>query len=247
MKLNLIFFLKFLKLKQKKNNLFLFSIKNQIIFLEKNLILNKKMKLKNFFLQKSFTTVKLFKFLKNKSRFLKNNCGFFFYNRFILDFLEFFFKNTILFNLKKGSNKILLKQISFRKFSIKYFKKNLKTSKQIIGVIYYSLLLKDSSIFVNFFKKILEKLNIKLHKKLFKGLKRLLKDFYKPLFNFFGVSGMFFNIKGKIGVSGNAKKRRYYFFFGRHSLTSRLVKIDLKFTPIWTFTGTLGFSFLIFF
>lgn len=235
MKLNLIFFLKVLKLKQTNNKTIFYTNKQQVVFLEKNLILNFKIKLQKIFLQKvflqkSFLKAKLLKFFNNK--YYKNNCGFFFYNRFVLDFLEFFFKNTILFNLKKGSNKILLKQISFRKFSIKYFKKNLKTSKQIIGVIYYSLLLKDTSIFVNFFRKILEKLNIKLHKKLFKGLKHLLKDFYKPLFNFFGIFGIFFNFKGKIGVSGNAKKRRHFFFFGRHSLTSRLVKIDVKFTPV---------------
>lgn len=179
---------------------------------------------------------------------LKNQNNLYFYiNRFVLGFLEFFFKNKIVFNLKKGSNKLILRQISYRKFSIKYFKKNLKTNKQIIGVLYYSLLLKDSSIFVNFFKRILEKLNIKLHKKLFLGLRKLIKDFFKPIFNFLGVLGVFFNIKGKIGVSGSAKKRRYYFYFGKHSITSRFVKMELKFVPVWTFTGTLGFNFLIFF
>ena len=146
--------------------------------------------------------------------------------------MEFFFKNKIVFNLKKGSNKILLKQLSFRKFSIKYFKKNLKTSKQIIGILYYSFLLKDSSMFMNFFKKILEKINLKLHKKLLLGLKKLIKELFKPVFNFLGVLGMFFNLKGKIGVSGNAKKRRYYFYYGKHSITSRDFKMDLKFLPV---------------
>ena len=80
--------------------------------------------------------------------------------------------------------------------------------------------------------KILEKLNIKLHKRLFKGLKKLIKDLFKPIFNLVGVLGTFFNVKGKIGVSGSAKKRRYFFYLGRHSLTSRSVKTDLKFLPI---------------
>ena len=113
--------------------------------------------------------------------------------------------------------------------------------------MYYSFLLKDSSIFVNFFKNILEKLNIKLHKKLLLGLRKLIKDFFKPIFNYLGVVGVFFNIKGKIGVSGSAKKRRYYFYFGGHSITTKSIKMDLKFAPIWTFTGALGFNFLIFF
>ena len=172
---------------------------------------------------------------------------FFFLNRFIISFLEFFFKSSVLFNIRKGTNKLALKKISLRKFSLKYFKRHLKIRKQIIGIIYYSLLLKDSSIFVNFFRKILERLNIKLHKKTLLGLRKLIKDLFRPVFYFLGVGGVFFNIKGKLGVSGNAKKRRYFFFFGRHSITSRSLKVDLKFTPVWTFTGALGFTFLIFF
>ncbi len=202
-----------------------------------------KLKLNKKFFKKSTLTLKFIKLLKNRNK----SHLFFFLNRFILNFLEFFFKSRVLFNLKKGTNKLPLKQISYRKFTIKYFKKNLKVSKQILGVLYYSLLLKDTSIFVTFFRVILEKANIKLHKKLFLGLRKLIKDFFKPLFFFLGVFGVFFNVKGKIGVSGSAKKRRYYFYFGKHSITSRSVKMDLKFSPVWTFTGTLGFSFLIFF
>ena len=86
--------------------------------------------------------------------------------------------------------------------------------------------------FMNFFKKILEKINLKLHKKLLLGLKKLIKELFKPVFNFLGVLGMFFNLKGKIGVSGNAKKRRYYFYYGKHSITSRDFKMDLKFLPV---------------
>lgn len=194
-------------------------------------------------MKKSITSLKYFKLIGRKPR---NNL-YFFLNSFILSFLENFFKNRIIFNLKKGSNKLFLRQISFRKFSTKYFKKNLKVSKQVLGVLYYSLLLKDSFIFVNFFKIIVERLNIKLHKKLFLGLRKLIKDLFKPLFSYLGVLGVFFNIKGKIGVSGSAKKRRYYFYFGKHSITTKSIKMDLKFSPIWTFTGSLGFSFLIFF
>lgn len=206
-------------------------------------IVLKKNKVKKSFLRKSITTFKVHKFTKK----VKKVNFFFFLNKFLLIFLEFFLKSKIIFNLKKGSNKLILKQVSYRKFFLKYFKKNLKVTKQILGIIYYSLILKDSSIFVNFFKKILEKLNVKLHKKIFWGLKKLIKDFFKPMFGFLGVLGLFFNVKGKIGVSGNAKKRRYFFYYGKHSITNRTIKVDLKYTPVWTFTGSLGLTFLIFF
>jgi hypothetical protein len=196
--------------------------------LTNNTLLFKKQTLKKVFLKKSITSLKIYKFLK---KFKKINF-FIFLNKFLLNFLEFFLKTKVLFSLKKGTNKLVLKQLSSRKFYIKYFKKNLKITKQIIGVLYYSFLLKDSTIFVNFFKKILEKLSIKSHKKAFLGLKKLLKDLFVPLFYFLGVYGVFFNMKGKIGVSGNAKKRRYYFYYGKHSITNRKIKIDVKHTPV---------------
>lgn len=105
-------------------------------------------------------------------------------------------------------------------------------SKQIVSILYYSFLLKDSSILVTFVRRVLEKINIKLHKKFFSGLKKIIKDVYKPIFHHLGLLGLFFNIKGKIGVSGNAKKRRYFFYFGKHSLTTRTVRVDLKFSQI---------------
>jgi hypothetical protein len=241
----LIFFLKFIKLKSKleffkKSNfvdltpmylkhintptLILYQIK-QTNILQKNTTLKKTTQnfLKN--LTNLFFTLRTFK-TKYKTGFL------FFINTFFLKFLESLFKSCLVFNLKKGTNKLVLKQVSFRKFSSKYFKKNLKTTKQILGVLYYSLLLKDSSIFINFFKKIIEQLNIKLHKKLLLGLRKLIKDFFLPLFSFLGVSGVFLNVKGKIGVSGSAKKRRYYFYFGRHSITTQSLKMDCKFVHV---------------
>jgi hypothetical protein len=203
----------------------LYQIK-QVNFLQKNVYLTpSKRFLKNLITSLASTSNKILKF-KSKANIL------FFFNIFFIKFLEFFFKSCIVFNLKKGTNKLILKQVSFRKFSFKYFKRNLKTTKQILGVLYYSLLLKDASIFINFFKKIIEQLNIKLHKKLLLSLRRLIKDFFLPIFPFLGVSGVFLNVKGKIGVSGSAKKRRYYFYFGKHSITTRSLKMDFKFLPI---------------
>ena len=240
---NILFFLKVSKLKLD------LPFKFKVGYLEKPIVFKKRfLSPQNNVLPKKFfkKLVNLFR-PKKVSINLNKKFFFFFLNRFLLNFIEFFFRSSVLFNLKKGSNKILLKQISFRKFSFKYFKKHLKTSKQIIGILYYSFLLKDASMFTNFFKKIFEKLNIKMHKKLILGLKKLIKDLFKPVFNFLGVVGVFFNLKGKIGVSGSAKKRRYYFYFGKHSITTRDLKVDLKFLPVWTFTGSMGFSFFIFF
>lgn len=223
MKLNLIFILK--KLKVSKFFLTNFNYKNSIVL--QNFYVNK---VKFFFKKIQFKKVlkKFFSFknLKKKTK------GFFFINRFIQYFLESVFKKKILINIKKGSNKLFLKQTGNFYFFNKFFKKNLKTSKQIIGILYYSILLKDSFIFSNFFKKKLENINIKLHKKLLLGLKKTIRYFFCKNFIFFGLRGIFLNIKGKLGVSGNAKKRRYFFYFGNHSLTKKTIKFSHKYNNV---------------
>ena len=253
MKINTFFWIKFIKLNTtltKKQNTYLdksafiknlqITVKNQsyntnimiptqlniYLLLSSNSLPT--MRLTKSFLSTSITTVKIFK----TSKLSTNRNLFTFLNKFLIFFLESFFKTKLILNIKKGTNKLPIKQVSQRRFFVKYFKKNLKVHKQIIGVIYYSLLLKDSSIFVNFFRKILEKSSIKNHKKIFLGFRKLIKDIFKPLFGYLNILGIFFNIKGKIGVSGSAKKRRYFFYFGKHSITTRSLKMDCKFLPI---------------
>ena len=141
MKLSLLLFF-------KKTNIISFKqIQINTFFLIKYNLLNKKNLFKKNSLKKKFKKNFFLKFLKKKQK------SFFFFNKFIQYFLENFFKKKIIFNLKKGSCKLMLKQLGNFYFFGKFFKKNLKVSKQIIGILYYSILLKDSFIFLNFFKK----------------------------------------------------------------------------------------------
>ena len=254
MNINTLFFIKLNFLKnqlEEKNNPFSKSNPKFPTYTHQILLFKRRVKSINIkpFLIKSLKAFSFSKrFLKTKLfQKTKKSVFFNFLKVFLLNFLENFFKNKILLNFKKGTNRLFLKQISFRKFDSKYFKKNVGVTKQIIGIIYYSILLKDSSIFVNFLRRVLENVNLKLHKRIFLGLKKLIKDLFKPIFNYMGLYGLFFNIKGKIGVSGSAKKRRYFFYFGKHSLTNRTLKMDSKNTAVWTPTGALGFTFLVFF
>lgn len=195
-----------------------------------------------------FNSLRLMKYLRRRKIITSVDQNYYLYlSKFLLIFLEKLYNTTVLLNLKKGSSSLVLKKIGSRKFFYKYFRKFLKIDKRIIAILYYSLLLKDSSILTNFLKTSMEPLNIKLHKKVLYGIKKLIRDVFKPVFNLLGVKGLFLTIKGKLGVSGNAKKRRYFFFFGVHSITTRVLKMDCKFTTISTYTGVLGMKFIIFF
>lgn len=238
MKLNNIFLIKFLNF---------FSVKKPYFYIN-SVLISENILHKDIFSNNSYIFSKKFEeaFFK-KVTINKTIKNFFFLNKFILFFLENFFKKNILVNLKKGSNKIFIKQISQQYFYSKFFKKNLKISKQILGILYYTILLKDSNIFINFFRRKLEDISIKLHKKLLLGLKKLIHFVFEPHFKIFGLLGIFLNIRGKLGVSGNAKKRKYCFYFGKHSITKRTLKFSHKQTPIWTYTGVLNLSFYLFF
>jgi len=182
-----------------------------------------KYKPKRFFLKRVITTKKFLNIV-----YRSGNISYFFLNRFLVYFLERLLNTKIFLNLKKCSKELKLKRISSRVFTMKYFKKRMGIDKQILGVLYYTFLLKDATIFVNFFKKVVDNVNLKLHKKLFLGLRKLIKDFFQPIFQRLLVVGVFFNVVGKIGVSGNAKKRRYFFFFGKHSITNREMRLHKK-------------------
>jgi hypothetical protein len=170
--------------------------------------------------------------IMKRKPFLPKMGHFLYINTFLIHFAEHYFKSKVVFNLKRGYGKLAITKVGMRRFNRKYLPKRFKTSTRLLHIIYYSLLLKDSSIFIYFFRGIMESIEIKLHKKLLIGFIKIIKDLYKPIFVRLQVLGIFLNLKGKIGVSGNSKKRRRYLYSGRHSITSRSLKADLKFLPV---------------
>lgn len=106
--------------------------------------------------------------------------------------------------------------------------------------------MKDCSFFLNYLCRIFECSAIRTHKKFFFFLKKIFRKgrfFFKKL----KVRGIFLDIKGKISVTGNAKKRRMYFRCRRHSLTKKILKLNIRKSIIKTSTGVLGISAYIFF
>lgn len=80
------------------------------------------------------------------------------------------------------------------------------------------------------------------HKKLISTFKQILSlnsDFFLKHNN---VRGFFFDIRGKVGVTGNAMKRHLYFCVGDFSKTTKKYKFDYQFDIIKTHTGALGIT-----
>ena len=61
------------------------------------------------------------------------------------------------------------------------------------------------------------------------------------------MRGIFFDIRGKLGVTGNAKKRHLKINMGNYSFTKKVNKINYYQSIVRTSTGVLGITFCIFF
>jgi len=59
--------------------------------------------------------------------------------------------------------------------------------------------------------------------------------------------GIFFSMRGKISVTGNSKKRHVYVKYGKHSSSSKNLRISISRSQIKTRTGVMGVAFGVFF
>jgi len=91
----------------------------------------------------------------------------------------------------------------------------------------------------------MKRISFKRHKKFLKFLKLVFLKFFSKTLKFFKCYGFLFKLKGKIGVAGNAKKRKFFFSKKRYSFTRKNTKITFYKMPLTTHTGALGVKFLI--
>lgn len=188
-----------------------------------------------------------------KNIFLKKK-QFNFFNIFLINFLNFFLKKKFFLLIHKLNP--LIKKIDFNsklkfllfKFKKKFKKKvNWKASKILYKIIFLSLKLKDSSFFLKWLKYKLEKIYFTKHKSFIYFLKIFFKHFFNHFKLIVNIKGVFFYIGGKISVSGDSKKRHLFFNFGKHSSSTKDLKINYARNQVRTETGVLGINFSIFF
>ena len=199
-----------------------------------------------------FMFIYYFYFIKNikfgLSRYFntiyQNN--FYFIKFFISKFLNFFFKDKNLYlkfnknNIEILSNKnfyfLLLKKIRYLKFLNDI---NLK-SKSFLNLLLIVLYSKDVILFKNSLKNILENLHFKTHRKFLYNLKLILKSLSYIFYTKFKCLGILIQVKGKIGVGGNSKKRKFLYKFGSFSFTKKNQHLNYSKDSIRTYSGVLG-------
>jgi len=178
--------------------------------------------------------------------FYQNNL--YFIRFFIVKYLSLFLEDKKFYlNLQKNNIDIIEKNFFYKVLLKKTkrlgFLKEIKFKvKSFINLILVSLYNKDLTLLKNVIKNILEKLHFKKHKRFLYNLKVLLKSIIYIFFYKFKCLGLYIKIKGKIGVGGNSKKRKYIFKLGSFSFTKKSQKLSYIKDSIRTYSGVLGFE-----
>ncbi len=127
----------------------------------------------------------------------------------------------------------------FKKFNRFFF------YQEFLEVLILSFWKQDIKFFELWIVKFLEKIHFKYHKNFFFLLDKFLKDFFKIFQQIFFIKGLKFDIRGKVSVSGNAKKRHYAIIHGKLSFSTKLNIISSTKNIIPTHTGVLGLELVL--
>jgi hypothetical protein len=130
----------------------------------------------------------------------------------------------------------LLKKVKYLRFLNDI---NLK-SKAFLNLLLVFLYNKDVTLFKNALKSILENLHFKTHRKFLYNLKIILKSLAPIFYSRFKCTGLLIHVKGKIGVGGNSKKRKFLYKLGSFSFTKKNQKLSYSKDSIRTYSGVLG-------
>ena len=191
-------------------------------------------------------------FKRKKSLPLKNTNIFLWY---LLNFFESKLQKPVFLKLAYSRKAIFKKSIY--SFCIRVFRKlkryNYRFKRnfflgEIIRIIVVSLMSRDATLFINYITWVLMQIPYKDVKGFLYFLKVILKKHLLPNFkNFFLVKGFIFDIRGKVGVTGDAKKRHTLISWGQSSFSEKNLKLSLKQGLVYTRTGVMGVTVIIIF
>jgi hypothetical protein len=94
-------------------------------------------------------------------------------------------------------------------------------------------------------KVFLEKIHFKFHKNFLKSLNFFIFKFFYFFKKKFKITGFFLDVRGKVSVSGNAKKRHFFIKKGALSKSKKNNKFFTLQNQVKTSTGLLGLTYML--
>ena len=119
--------------------------------------------------------------------------------------------------------------------------------REAVQVVLLSLSLKDPILFMGWFTKIMEKVQFFRHKNYVMFFKTIFNDLNKGMLRCMGIKGLYFDIRGKLAVKGDSKKRHVLLRYGECTFSQKAIKISPAYGVVHTFTGVLGVTYTLFY
>ena len=168
---------------------------------------------------------------------------------YVISFLEKYVKKKfwIRIDVKNPFNAFWNNYIKIfcQKYSYLYRRFNkLLVVQEMLEILIVTMQKQDLQILLVYIKKKFESTHFKRHKKILSIFFDILKK-NKIILNLTNTKGFSFDIRGKVGVSGNAKKRHIFFSIGKISTTSQNLKSQWQQISVWTPTGQMGITCLL--
>lgn len=180
------------------------------------------------------------------TNFYQNNLYFlrFFIVKYLSSYINY---KKLSLNINKSNLKIFESKLKYNLILnklkyLRYFKGTNFKIKSILNLILISLYSKDIILLKNMITLVTERLHFKEHKKFFNTLKLILKKTKYIFFKVFKCNGLFLKVRGKLGVGGNLKKRKFIIKYGSFSFTKKRQKLLYNKSIIRTESGVLGMT-----
>ena len=167
-----------------------------------------------------------------------------------INYLEFFLRKRIFLKVsnnffKKCESLSTLKRIfeNYKSYRPKYMKNFLISD--LFELIWYSFFLKDLSFMSKWISKFMEITSFKNHKKFLMFFQNFVKRYANVFIDVLKIKGFFFDIRGKVGVTGSSKKRHISFKIGNLGKSNKNSKIEFNQNLVRTYSGVLGVTYVL--
>jgi hypothetical protein len=116
---------------------------------------------------------------------------------------------------------------------------------ELVGALVLAAQSKDANILAAWLVLTLSRLPHMRHKRFLVLLGVYLHRVHPLLRRYLGLVGIFIDVRGKLGVSGNAKKRHHSLSLGKLSLSRKTLRISFVQSEVRTLTGALGLTCML--
>jgi len=135
--------------------------------------------------------------------------------------------------------------IKLSRFKLRF--KNRFDMRNFVLIVYYSLKNRDLTLMLNLFQNAILRLKFWQHRMFFKFIVYLFAFQFVSAFRSLKLRGIHFEVKGKISLGGNSRKKKIVLKLRKTFRSNIKLKSAFKFKPINTISGALGLKLWIYY